>query len=100
MPIGAALTWDDDHCEVTIISAERTPIWWPEYAAGDGTVGKSGSARRIRRWPRTAGWPRSPGWVTGLAARPRALRPPGLASPGPAATVPGRGWPGSRPRRG
>ena len=25
MPIGAALTWDDDHCDVTIISARKAP---------------------------------------------------------------------------
>ena len=34
MPIGAALTWDDDHCEVTIISAERHLSGEPGYAAG------------------------------------------------------------------
>jgi hypothetical protein len=28
MPIGAALNWDDDHCDVTIISARKAPIWW------------------------------------------------------------------------
>ena len=28
MPIGAALTWDDDRCELMIIPAERAPIWW------------------------------------------------------------------------
>jgi hypothetical protein len=27
MPIGAALAWDDDRCEMMIISAERAPIW-------------------------------------------------------------------------
>src|SRR5450432_2034270 len=44
MPIGAALTWDDDHCDVTIISAGKAPIWWPGYAAGSGSAGRRGSA--------------------------------------------------------
>src|SRR6266568_199627 len=47
MPIGAALTWDDDHCEVRSSQVERTPIWWPGYAAGGGSTGRRGSARRI-----------------------------------------------------
>src|SRR5436190_20419818 len=28
MPIGAALAWDDDRCEVITGPVERTPIWW------------------------------------------------------------------------
>src|SRR6266566_6820601 len=28
MPIGAALTWDDDRCEVMIISGGKAPTWW------------------------------------------------------------------------
>ena len=39
MPIGAALSWDDDHCDVTIISAGKAPIWWTGYAAGSGNAG-------------------------------------------------------------
>src|ERR1035441_10884685 len=48
MPIGAALAWDDDHCEVTVISAGKAPIWWPGYAAGSGRAdSRRGSARRM-----------------------------------------------------
>jgi DNA-binding CsgD family transcriptional regulator len=35
MPIGAALAWDDDRCEMMIISAERAPIWEHAHAMAD-----------------------------------------------------------------
>jgi len=40
MPIGTALTWHDDRCEVTIISAEKTPCL--RNAAGAQTSSGSG----------------------------------------------------------
>jgi hypothetical protein len=62
MPIGAALSWDDDHCEVTIVSAERTPIYLVDRIRGGRLKRRQARVGAPdRALTPNAGWPRSPG---------------------------------------
>ena len=37
---------DDDHCDLTNVSAGAVPFWWSGYAAGEVRPGEDGHGRR------------------------------------------------------